>query len=273
MGEHRRAGAARIRRERRFFDSAAADRQPALLPPREHGGLDSRIEDAILEAAGPLSGLSVVDLACGTGDLTLRMLKRGARVTAVDLSEQSLEIARRRVEIFMPRSVVDFAAEPAEAMSLESNSQDLVVGKWALHHLDLHRAAREIHRILRPGGHGVFVETSGLNPLLSFTRRHLAGRAGIARCGTEDERPLGREEFQLLSEIFGSCRVDNPNVMLFFLIDRHLLKWRWPALSRTCLRLDRAIERRGPGFARRASYQLRVSFTKSGPAATSARAR
>ena len=38
----------------------------------------------------------VLDVACGTGDMMLELLKRGCTVTGVDLSEEMLEIARTK---------------------------------------------------------------------------------------------------------------------------------------------------------------------------------
>jgi len=45
--------------------------------------------------------------------------------------------------------------------------------KVILHHLDLTVAARELRRVLRPGGVAVFCEPWGGNPLLNFARRRL----------------------------------------------------------------------------------------------------
>ncbi|GAE33339.1 class I SAM-dependent DNA methyltransferase [Halalkalibacter akibai] len=45
-----------------------------------------------------LSGLSILDVGCGTGDLLLRLNKKGARVTGVDISEDMLAIAKEKCE-------------------------------------------------------------------------------------------------------------------------------------------------------------------------------
>lgn len=45
-----------------------------------------------------LSGKKILDLACGTGDLTLSLSQLGYHMTGLDLSEPMLEIARRKAE-------------------------------------------------------------------------------------------------------------------------------------------------------------------------------
>ena len=41
---------------------------------------------------------NVLDVACGTGDMVVELLKRGCTVTGVDLSEEMLAIAKRKAE-------------------------------------------------------------------------------------------------------------------------------------------------------------------------------
>ena len=50
----------------------------------------------LVERYFPKDG-SVADIGCGPGRYSIEMLKRGYRVTLVDLSEESLEIARRKM--------------------------------------------------------------------------------------------------------------------------------------------------------------------------------
>jgi SAM-dependent methyltransferase len=250
-----------LAREREFFDQDAARRRPEEMPPREYAPFESRFEDALLQAAGDVRGKRVLDLGCGTGDLALRLLARGASVVALDLSPGSVEVARRRVRHFLPEAEdrCEFAVARAEDTGLESGSVDLVLGKWILHHVDLEQAAPEIGRVLPPGGEAVFVETSGLNPLLSLARRRLAGRAGIARYGTPDERPLTKEDLAVISASFSRCEIDYPVPVLLFLLERHVLKWRWPRVGRALASADEWLSAHVPR-ADALSYYLRVKL-------------
>src|ERR1700686_2201597 len=176
-----------LRREGEFHDALSASLEARALPARE----PDQLEASLLARAGQIAGAEVLELGCGTGDLTQQLLARGANLTALDLSNGMVAIARERVNRFS-RARACFVAAPVERCGLASESFDLVIGKWILHHADIGGAAREIRRVLRPGGRAVFLENSGLNPLLTLARNHLAGRWGIPRYGTNDEHPLSR---------------------------------------------------------------------------------
>lgn len=250
-----------LARERDFSDAQAAVLDAATMPPREWEWGISRFEDVILDAMGDVRGMRVLDLCCGTGDLSLRLLGRNAVVTALDLSPGMVRVAEDRAAAHLPGAEAAFLAAPAENTGLPAGSFDWVVGKFALHHLDLERAAVEIHRLLRPDGRAVFVETSALSPLLGFARRRLVGRFGISRIGTADERPLDRDDLSLFARRFRHHRVDFPNFVFFELLDRHLLRFRWRWGARVLRRLDQWIEAKIPRAGRWA-YSLRLQLGK-----------
>lgn len=239
---------------------AAGEIEIESMPPREYSPFDSQFEDSLL-AAGDLAGRTVLDLSCGFGDLTLRLIDAGASVTSLDLSPASIDVTRRRIELFRPDADVAYVVASAEHTGLRDSSFDVVVGKWVLHHLDLSRAAREARRVLKPGGLGIFIKTSALNPVMRFARRRLAGLGPIGRYGTVHERPLGKEDLALLHSEFGNCSVDFPNFVLFRLIDRHILRWRLPPVGRRLRALDSAIESRG-GRVRSTTYYMRIGLVR-----------
>src|SRR4030042_5449221 len=55
-------------------------------------------------------GKSVLEIGCGIGTDTINFARAGARVTAVDLSEESLAVARRRGDGVGLRGPIDFHA-------------------------------------------------------------------------------------------------------------------------------------------------------------------
>lgn len=91
-------------------------------------------------------GQVVVDLAAGTGKLTVPLLETGARVIAVEPSEGMLEVLRERAP------AADVLAGTAEAIPLPEASADLVLVAQAFHWFANEDALAEIHRVLRPGG-------------------------------------------------------------------------------------------------------------------------
>jgi SAM-dependent methyltransferase len=77
----------------------------------------------------------------------------------------------------------------AESLDFEPHSFDLVCGSGIIHHLDVDAAARELHRVVKPGGSAVFLEPMGYNPLINWYRDRTPGMR------TDDEHPLVRADF------------------------------------------------------------------------------
>lgn len=73
-----------------FYDAMA---RGLLLP---FGG-ERRVRSAALDLLDVGPGDHVLELGCGTGSNTRLLVERGVRVTALDLSEPMLEVARRKV--------------------------------------------------------------------------------------------------------------------------------------------------------------------------------
>ena len=226
-------------RERSHHDRLAEGLNPATMPP----GPPDEWERALLDSAGDVEGLRVLELGAGDGGLSLALLERGADVTALDVSPAMVAVAEARAERFAAGRPARFLVRPAEETGLEDAGFDLVIGKWLLHHVDLPRAAAEIARVLRPGGRGLFMESSALNPALVLARRNLVGRLGVPRFGTPDERPLGRDDLRLLARYFRRVSVGFPSFWLVQMVDRHITRDRWPAFARACRRADAALAR------------------------------
>ncbi len=101
-----------------------------------------------------LSGLNVLDAMCGSGQTTSYLLARGANVTGLDISNEVIDTfqARWSNANVVKRSLLD--------SGLPDNSFDCVAVVGGLHHIhpNVKRAVREIHRVLKPGGHFCFME-------------------------------------------------------------------------------------------------------------------
>src|SRR5919199_719432 len=74
---------------------AAAD----LWGSADYSGLAKRLEpaaDALIDAAAPQPGEHVLDAAAGTGNVAIRAVGRGAKVTAVDIAPRMVQLGRER---------------------------------------------------------------------------------------------------------------------------------------------------------------------------------
>jgi SAM-dependent methyltransferase len=243
-------------RERSFWDARTAGTDAAELPPRA----PDPYELSLLDALGPVDGLQVLELGCGAGDLSLELLRRGARLTALDLSAPSVELTAERAARYRPGADLQTAVAPAEETGLPDAAFERVVGKWILHHVDVGRAAREVQRLLRPGGCAVFFENQARNPLLRFARRRMVGLPGMHQVGTPDEHPLTREDFQLLESTFDWVQLDHPNLYFLEAFGRAL----GHRAMRPLQRVDAALWRRIPRL-RPYSWHVLVSMGLRNP--------
>ena len=110
----------------------------------------------LLEAL-PLSPVGVLELGCGTGNLSLELARTlpAARFTFVDAAPEMLEITRGRLLRWAPEVAesAHFVAGHFEELQLDSPPGDLVIASLSLHHVaDLEPVYRVISAWLRPGG-------------------------------------------------------------------------------------------------------------------------
>jgi len=92
-----------------------------------------------------------LDLACGTGDLTLMLHERfpDATVTGVDLTPAMLDLARVRPGA----EAIRFETGDMGALAFPDASMDLITGGYALRNApDIGVALAEMVRVLKPGG-------------------------------------------------------------------------------------------------------------------------
>lgn len=81
-------------------------------------------------------GKKVLEIGCGIGTDTINFARAGAFVTAVDLSEQSLSLARQRAKVFGLEKQISFYYGNAEELSafLPVESYDLLYSFGVIHH-------------------------------------------------------------------------------------------------------------------------------------------
>ena len=63
-------------------------------------------------------GKKVLEIGCGIGTDTINFARAGAEVTAIDLSEKSLEMARRRAEVFGLKDRIRFIQADSEHLRI-----------------------------------------------------------------------------------------------------------------------------------------------------------
>ena len=120
----------------------------------------------------PFAPREILDIATGTGDfaiLAARIL-RPERLVGADISEGMMAVGRQKVEREGLGDVIHFRREDCLQHSFEDGSFDAVTAAFGIRNFkDLDTCLRELHRVLRPGGHLSIVELSApMRPPMSW---------------------------------------------------------------------------------------------------------
>ncbi|WP_020134277.1 SAM-dependent methyltransferase [Streptomyces sp. 351MFTsu5.1] len=144
----------------------AADGPPRLTRLTFHGPLSEPRADALVRRLALAEPTSVLDLGCGWGELTLRVLAAvpGATGTGVDVNAEDLDRGRAAAEArglagrmaFVEESAVGSSRGPADVVLCVGSSHALTAGEPP-HHLPA--ALRELRRLVRDGGRVLLGET------------------------------------------------------------------------------------------------------------------
>ena len=112
--------------------------------------LESHIP-ACLDALG-VDGLKVLEIGPGQGAESEQLIRRGARWTGLDLTDESVRRVKIRLDLH-DLEYDDLLQSSATRIPAPDNSFDLVFSHGVLHHIpDIEQTQSEIHRVLRPGG-------------------------------------------------------------------------------------------------------------------------
>ena len=239
----------------------ADDYHDRFLPHTPYLGLD-QVNQKGLDLLGDVRGKKVLDCGCGNGLMTTLLAQRGAQITATDISPESLALTMYRAKLNNVADQVKPLLMNAEELDFEEESFDFVIGSLVLHHTDLEKSGRAIRRVLRPGGKGIFIETSGYNPALIFARTVMTGRMGIPKFGTTTEFPLGPKEVSTLRKIFkGRCFLHQPNFLCFRMAAGYIQPLSGPRSAAVLHWIDKTLGQLS-GFFRRYSYFMVVELKK-----------
>jgi SAM-dependent methyltransferase len=108
---------------------------------------------------GATQGKTIVDLGCGEGLNTIILAGLGAHVFSIDSSEKNLDATCRRASANGVRGNVTLLKSDRTTIPVRDNQADHVLCSSICHYSDPVATARQIRRLLRPGGTVVFNET------------------------------------------------------------------------------------------------------------------
>lgn len=115
-------------------------------------------QERVLALADVAPGSDVLDVACGTGLVTVpaaRAAGAGGHVVGVDLSQEMVNLAAERART-LGLAQVRFERMDAEALTFDAASFDVALCALGLMYVpEPQKAIAELHRVLRPGGRAV----------------------------------------------------------------------------------------------------------------------
>ncbi len=116
----------------------------------------------MFKKAGDISGMKVLDVGCGTGEISFMAAEKAGAdgtVIGVDITPGMLEMAKKKMaDLKLPKDV-DFRVGDALALDFENDSFDLVTSGYMLRNVtDIPKAVGEMYRVLKPGHKVVVAE-------------------------------------------------------------------------------------------------------------------
>lgn len=136
---------------------------------------------------------SVLDVACGTGDMVVELLKRGCKMTGIDLSEEMLVIARQKTESANYQlSTINYQLGNAEALPFAEGEFDAVTCAFGVRNfVHLEQGLDEMLRVLKPGGRMVILELATpecaiIKPFYNLYTKHIIPWLGQRIAGNRE---------------------------------------------------------------------------------------
>lgn len=128
----------------------------------------------------------VLDVACGTGDMAVELLRQGCSVTGVDLSKEMMAIAKRKA----PQA--EYSLADVERLPFGDASFDAVTCAFGVRNfVHLEQGLGEMLRVLKPGGRMVILElatpaSSLIRPFYNLYTRRIIPWLGQRLAGSRE---------------------------------------------------------------------------------------
>ena len=122
-------------------------------------GIDKRWRKKLIGRVLLKNPKSVLDIACGTGDLTLALFKKGVQVTGLDIAQKMMDVAKNKIALYIRNKKIMSQPEPsfvcasAESIPFDNSTFDAVTIGFGIRNFENRgESLLEIKRVLKKGG-------------------------------------------------------------------------------------------------------------------------
>jgi ubiquinone/menaquinone biosynthesis C-methylase UbiE len=175
-------------------------------------GQASLLRKMTIEQARITAGDIVLDVGCGTGEITLRakLEVKDGMVYGIDPAPEMIAVARKKAA--RKKLDIDFRVGMIESLAFPDSSIDVVTSSLMMHHLpeDLKvHGLGEVYRVLKPGGRLLiadFMRPTGafINHIFIAFTRHRGLQTGI-------------EDLEILLKAAGFTQITHPDEKVLIL--------------------------------------------------------
>lgn len=181
----------------------------------------------ILEWLDPKEGEKILDIACGGGELSLKIAEKGSKVCGIDMSEDAIKSARRLAE--RERILCEFKVGSAEDLPYPDEYFDKVVCSSSLEHFkDDIKPLKEMHRVLKPNGSVVLTTDSFTYPISDELKEKHRKKFYVVNYYTSETL---KKRFEISGFKMNRSKYLLCSWLTSFFFNHLTIKRRWPVIS------------------------------------------
>jgi len=166
----------------------------------EHEDESSPWYELVREQIGSVTGLRILEVACGRGGFVKELSRNGAHVTGCDFSLAALRVGQEKLRAQGNGTSAALIQGDAQALPFADKSFDLVVSCETIEHVpDVRKALLEMWRVARPGAR-LLLTTPNYANLMGVYELY----ARVRHPGRRDDQPFDRRQW--FPQILGYIR-------------------------------------------------------------------
>ena len=125
-------------------------------------GIDIKWRNRVVSLLKAKKPDSILDIATGTGDLAINLVKTGAKkIVGLDISPGMLEVGKKKIASKSLEGIIEMIEGDSEHLPFDDNAFDAVTVAFGVRNFEtLEKGLAEIYRVIRPTGTFLVLETS-----------------------------------------------------------------------------------------------------------------